>query len=291
MSAAGPGSAGPPRRVALVTHSHPPLTSAAVTVAVGAAREAGVELIGTEEEAEKHGAAAEGIAVAAELPERPDLCLVLGGDGTILWGLRHYARSGVPVFGVNFGTVGFLAAVERDQIEQGLEQAFSGSFEAIELPGLEVDAPGGATALNDVTFSRRPHSQLAELSYAIAGEEVGNVRCDGLVAATPAGSTGYNLANSGPILAWGVEGYVVSYISPHTLTARALVVAPSDVLRVGNRTGRDPVDIAVDGEPVAELTPGAETEVRFSDGAARLAQIPGSSFYHRIREKFGHLAV
>ena len=291
MSGPQPGGAGPPRKVALLTHSHPPLTSTAVSAAIAIAREAGVELIGTREEAEKHGAAAEGLVVSDELPERPDLCLVLGGDGSILWGLRRYARSGVPVFGVNFGTVGFLAAVERDQIEAGLRQAFAGSFEAIELPGLEVDSPGGATALNDVTFSRRPHSQLAELSYAIAGEEVGNVRCDGLVAATPAGSTGYNLANSGPILAWGVEGYAVSYIAPHSLTARALVVAPSDVLRVGNETGRDPVDVAVDGEPVAELAPGEETEVRFSNGAATLAQIPGSSFYHRIREKFGHLAV
>ena len=70
------------------------------------------------------------------------------------------------------------------------------------------------------------------------------MRCDGLVAATPAGSTGYNLANQGPILAWGVEGYVVSFIAPHTLTARALVVAPDDVLQVGNAAGREPVDVA-----------------------------------------------
>jgi NAD+ kinase len=291
MSGSRGSGAIPPRTVALVTHSHPPLTTTAVSAATAMAREAGVELLASREEAEKHGAATDGLVIADELPERPDLCLVLGGDGTILWGLRRYARSGVPVFGVNFGTVGFLAAVERDQIEQGLRQAFAGSFEPVELPGLVVDTPGGVTALNDVTFSRRPHSRLAELSYAIAGEEVGNVRCDGLVAATPAGSTGYNLANSGPILAWGVEGYVVSYIAPHTLTARALVVAPSDVLRVGNEIGRDPVEIAADGEPVAELAPGAGIEVRFSDGAATLAQIPGSSFYHRIREKFGHLAV
>ena len=73
------------------------------------------------------------------------------------------------------------------------------------------------------------------------------MRCDGLVAATPVGSTGYNLANQGPILAWGVKGYVVSYISPHSLTARALVVAPGDVLHVGNAAGREPVDVAVDG--------------------------------------------
>ncbi len=289
MSTPEPGPAVPPRTVALVTHTHPPATSSAVSEAIAAARETGVELVGTQEEMDKHGAAAEGLVVAAELPERPDLCLVLGGDGSILWSLRHYARSGVPVFGVNFGTVGFLAAVERAEAADGLRKAFSGHYEAIALPGLELD--GSAIALNDITFSRQPHARVAELSYTIAGEEVGNVRCDGLVAATPTGSTGYNLANSGPILAWGVEGYVVSYIAPHSLTARALVVAPGDVLRVGNQTGGEPVDIAIDGDPVAELAPGAEAAVRFSDGAATLAQIPGSSFYHRIREKFGHLAV
>ena len=117
------------------------------------------------------------------------------------------------------------------------------------------------------------------------------MRCDGLVAATPAGSTGYNLANQGPILAWGVKGYVVSYISPHSLTARALVVAPSDVLHVGNAAGREPVDISVDGEQVGALAPGAALEVRFADDVGRLAQLPGTSFYQRIREKFGHLAV
>ena len=140
-------------------------------------------------------------------------------------------------------------------------------------------------------MARRPHDRVAELSYRIAGKEVGHVRCDGLVAATPVGSTGYNLANQGPILAWGVKGYVVSYISPHSLTARALVVAPGDVLHVGNAPEREPVEIAVDGGKVADLSPGAELEVRFLDSVSRLAQLPGTSFYQRIREKFGHLAV
>jgi NAD+ kinase len=116
------------------------------------------------------------------------------------------------------------------------------------------------------------------------------VRCDGLVAATPAGSTGYNLANQGPILAWGVEGYVVSFVAPHTLTARALVVAPDDVLHVLNAGGRDPVDIALDGEMVGELGSGEEIEVRFRDNVGRLAQDPGSNFYRRIRERFGRVA-
>jgi NAD+ kinase len=198
----------------------------------------------------------------------------------------------VPIFGVNFGTVGFLAAVERDQTEEGLRRAFAGEIETVKLPGLEVTVGGhGAVGLNDITLARRPNERVAELSYRIAGEEVGHVRCDGLVAATPVGSTGYNLANQGPILAWGVKGYAVSYISPHSLTARALVVAPTDVLHVGNATGREPVDVAIDGVFAAELAPGEALDVSFADGVSRLAQLPGTSFYQRIREKFGHLAV
>lgn len=280
------------RTAALITHSHPPFPTDAVRVAVAEAAGAGWRLVATPEEIAKHGDAATGVEAVEPLPRQVDLCLVLGGDGSILFGLRHFARSGVPVFGVNFGTVGFLAAVERDDTADGIGRALAGETEAIDLPGLELDVNGEArAALNDVSFIRRPHDRVAELSYRIAGEEVGHVRCDGLVAATPAGSTGYNLANSGPILAWGVKGYTVSYIAPHSLTARALVVAPGDALHVGNASGREPVDVAVDGEPAGTLASGAELEVRFADGVARLAQLPGTSFYHRIREKFGHLAV
>ena len=99
------------------------------------------------------------------------------------------------------------------------------------------------SALNDVSFIRRPHGRVAELSYRLGGEEIGHVRCDGLVAATPAGSTGYNLANPGPILAWGVEGFVVSFIAPHTLTARAAGGRarrrPPRLQRARPRAGRD----------------------------------------------------
>jgi NAD+ kinase len=276
----------------LITHSHPPAATEAVTTAVAVAREAGWRLVATSDELAKHGDAGVGLEAVDPLPRQPDLCLVLGGDGSILYALRSFARTGVPVFGVNFGTVGFLAAVERDNAEEGIRRVLAGEAEAIELPGLEIEVDGiSHVALNDVTFSRRPHDRVAELSYKIAGEEVGHVRCDGLVAATPVGSTGYNLANNGPILAWGVEGYAVSYIAPHSLTARALVVAPTDVLHVGNAVGREAVEIAVDGEHVGELRPGAAAEVRFAGAVGKLAQLPGSSFYHRIREKFGHLAV
>ncbi len=279
------------KTAALITHSHPPSASEAVAVAAEVAHEAGWRLAATEQELEKHGAEAEGVDVTAEHTV-PDICLVLGGDGSILHALRRYAHTEVPVFGVNFGTVGFLAAVERDQAAEGIRRALAGDIETIHLPGLGVKVDDKEqVGLNDITLARRPHDRVAELSYRIAGEEVGHVRCDGLVAATPAGSTGYNLANQGPILAWGVKGYVVSYISPHSLTARALVVAPGDVLHVGNAPEREPVEVAVDGGKIADLAAGASLEVRFLDSVSLLAQLPGTSFYQRIREKFGHLAV
>jgi NAD+ kinase len=277
-------------RAMLITHTHPETTSGAVAATVEAAEAAGVQLVATADEHEKQGEAAAGIERVDD-GERPDVCIVLGGDGSILYALRRFADTGVPVFGVNFGTIGFLAAVERDELQKGLPRAFSADTEVMDLPALRVDLPvERPVALNDVSFVRRPHGRVAELSYRIGGEEVGSVRCDGLVAATPAGSTGYNLANAGPILAWGVKGYVVSFIAPHTLAARALVVAPSDALHVGNAAGREPVEISLDGEAAGELAPGDELEIRFDDGVGRLAQLPGANFYHRIREKFGKLA-
>ncbi len=282
----------PIRTVVAITHSKPADTATGLRAARAAAKAAGADLVVSREEAEKHGEEAAGLVVVEELPADPDLCLALGGDGTILRGLRAYADQSVPVFGVNYGTIGFLAAAESKALQGALERAFAGDFELVNLPALEVATDGDPQpALNDVSFTRRPHHRVAELSYRLGGREVGHVRCDGLVAATPVGSTGYNLANGGPILAWGVEGYVVSFIAPHTLTARALVVAPDDVLHVLNVGERDNVDVAVDGQPVAELEPGAEVEIRFRDGVGLLAQIEGRTFYQRIREKFGRLAA
>jgi NAD+ kinase len=272
-----------------MTHSIP--ETEGLRAAVRVARAGGCSLVASAEEAAKlgEGEAANGLDVVEELPAAPDLCLVLGGDGTILRALRRYAGTPVPVFAVNFGRIGFLAAVDRDQLEPGLERAFAGDFEVVQLPGLEIDGVEAA-ALNDITFSRLPQGAMAELAYRLGGEEIGHVRCDGLVAATPAGSTGYNLANAGPILAWGVEGYAVSFIAPHTLSARALVAAPRDVLQVRNVGQREAVDIAFDGNRERELGVGEEVEVGFRDGVARLAQLPGQNFYNRMREKFGQLA-
>ena len=158
----------------------------------------------------------------------------------------------------------------------------------LRLPAIVLDGVG-QTAINDVAIHRKVGERVAELAYALEGEVVGSVRCDGLVVATPAGSTGYNLANGGPVMAWGVEGFVVSFIAPHSLTARALVVAPADRLTIHNRS-REPLDIAVDGRPAGEIPAGETIDARFVNDIGTIAQLPGSSFYRRLREKFGRLA-
>ena len=181
---------------------------------------------------------------------------MLGGDGTILRALRRYAGTDVPVFAINFGEIGFLATVEPEELEDGIRRALSGDFELLRLPAIVLETPRGQeTAINDVAIHRRAGERVAELAYELDGEEVGSVRCDGLVIATPAGSTGYNLANGGPVMAWGVEGFVVSFIAPHSITARALVAAPSDTITIHNRS-REALDVAVDGRPVCELEAG-----------------------------------
>jgi NAD+ kinase len=272
----------------LFTHTDREGIAEAMLTAGEVAADSTCNLVALREERDKHGEV-EGIGFVDELPADADLCIVLGGDGTILRALRDFAGTEVPVYGVNFGTVGFLAAAEREELEAALRRAFTGEFDVMELPGLQLGQEESSLGLNDVSFTRQPHKRVAELSYSVGGQEVGDVRCDGLVAATPAGSTGYNLANQGPILAWGVEGYALSFIAPHTFTARPLVVAPDDLLTVTN-AGREPVDIGIDGQPAGVLEPGAQASVGFRSAVGRLAQVPGSSFYRRVREKFGRFA-
>ena len=281
-----------PRRVTLFTHQYPDQTTDCVRRLMDVAGEAGVELLVPAAEAEKHGIEErDGVHVGAEATEPTDLALVLGGDGSILTALRAYAGRGVPVFALNFGEIGFLATVERRSLDEGLERAFGGRFELLELPGIAVQVNGDEQwGVNDVSVHRRPTHRVAELGYSIKDDTLGQVRCDGLVASTPVGSTGYNLANGGPILAWGVEGYVVSFIAPHTLTARTLVVAPHDVLTIENLSQREDVEVTTDGRPASALPPGGHLSVRFEHDRFLLAQMPDATFYHRFREKFGRLA-
>ena len=281
-----------PKAVALFTRRNTSTTGAAVARLAEMAGAAGVELIIPAGEVEKLDLPELPDATLGGDADKADLAIALGGDGTILTALRHYAGRDVPVFAMNFGEIGFLATVEQDGFDAGFQRALSGDFDVLSLPVLRAGVSSGdRVAVNDVSFHRRADLRVAELGYSVAGEVVGGVRCDGLVVSTPAGSTGYNLANGGPVLAWGVSGYVVSFIAPHTLTARALVVAPDDVLEVVNRSDDDPVDVTTDGRRVCSLQPREKVEVRFEEGVAKLAQVSGATFYRRLRDKFGRLST
>ncbi|MCD6727645.1 MAG: NAD(+)/NADH kinase [Solirubrobacteraceae bacterium] len=280
--------------IAVLSHARPGETDDALRHLIALAGAHGYVVRLDRDETRKHPAIAPGPGVELDdaSDELPRLAIALGGDGTILRALRRFAGTGVPVFGVNFGEIGFLATIDRDELIVGLERALGGDFETLTLSALTVDHGGddGRPAVNDVAITRKPGERVANLSYAIGGEEVGSVRCDGLVVATPAGSTGYNLANGGPVLAWGVEGFVVSFIAPHSLTARSLVVAPGDLLTVHNRSV-GAVDVSVDGRPTGEVGPDESITCGFLREATTLALMPGSTFYRRLREKFGRLAV
>ena len=278
--------------VTVFTHKRTDDTDGPLRRVIELAREAGEEVRLGAGEAKKHGLGSDdGIAIVDDPGTDTDLALVLGGDGTILSTLRLFAGTGVPTFAINFGAIGFLATVEPTDLDEGVRLALDREFDTMGLPALvATTSDGDEVAMNDISFHRRQNGRVAELAYSVQGEELGEVRCDGLVVSTPAGSTGYNLANGGPVLAWGVEGYVVSFIAPHTLTAREIVVAPGDVLTVTNRSRGEDVDMTTDGRPVCALPKEGSMEIRFEAGQALLAQLPGASFYHRLRDKFGRLA-
>lgn len=285
-----------PRRAAVMVREGFHLLESPVRILLSACLERGVELCafrGEIGEVELDAAGLRIVEPTADPREQGiDLVVTLGGDGTILRALRTFGASGVPVFAINFGQVGFLATEEADDLPRTFARALDGEYECLELPAVTVSVGQGEAPLfgiNDVSLHRQVGTRVAELGYGVDGAIIGAVRCDGLVACTPAGSTGYNLANGGPIMAWGVAGYGVSFVAPHSLTARSIVAAPTDALVVENR-GQSSLDVLVDGrESGVTLQPGRRAVLGYQADAAILAQLPGATFYARLREKFGHL--
>ena len=193
----------------------------------------------------------------------------------------------MPVVGVNFGRVGFLASIEPDDLERDLVRVFAGEYAVIELPALEVQLDGETyTAVNDVVATSAMLGRMVELSWAVGGEDLGTIPCDGIICATPTGSTAYNLSNGGPVLVRGLDAMAVTFIAPHSLHARPLVVPRGPDVTLVNRTPDVEVAVLVDGRRVASVPAGAEIAVRLSPQRSLLATLPETSFFGRYRETF-----
>jgi NAD+ kinase len=227
-----------------------------------------------------------GVTIVDE-PRDAELAVALGGDGTILRTLAHLLGSGVPVIGVNFGRVGFLASISPDDLEDGLRRVFAGSYKVDELPTLEVGL-GGKThvAVNDVVATSSTLGRMVELAWSIGGEDLGVVPCDGMICATPSGSTAYNLSNGGPVLVRGLDAMAITFIAPHSLHARPMVVPRGATLTIRNQTADVACALLVDGHDTAELAPGASADVYLCQARTLLGTLPETSFFRRYRETF-----
>ncbi len=219
--------------------------------------------------------------------DEPDVAIVLGGDGTMLRALQRFLGAGVPVLGVNFGRVGFLASVDKEDLEPCVRRAFAGDYRVVELATLEVEVGGDRIpAVNDVVALSARRGRMVELGWAVAGEDLGAVPCDGIICAAPSGSTAYNLSNGGPVLMWGLDAMAITFIAPHKLDARPLVLPRSRDLEVQNRTADVAATVIVDGHAVGEMEPGASVRVRLGEQRSLLATLPEVTFFRRYHDAF-----
>jgi NAD+ kinase len=271
------------RRAAVVTHGKPVTIGPALDRLEKVAKEAGVELLLPDEEVEKHG-------VGEPEPDltSADIAVVLGGDGTMLRALQRFLGTDIPVIGVNFGRVGFLASIQPNELESGLARVFSGDYRVVQLTTLDVEADGErAAAINDVVALSSIRGRMVELAWALGGEDLGVQPCDGMICATPSGSTAYNLSNGGPVLVRGLDAMAVTFIAPHSLHARPMVVPRGLDLEIRNQTPDVPLTVLVDGHVLVEIAFGSPIVIRLGEQRSLLATLPEATFFRRYRETFG----
>ena len=216
-----------------------------------------------------------------------NIAVVLGGDGTMLRALQRFMGTGVPVIGANYGRVGFLTAMSGEGLEAGMERVFSGDYRTVELSTLEVTLGGRTSvAVNDVVVAGQV-GRLIEVGYAIGGEHLGVQPCDGLICATPTGSTAYNLSNGGPVLVWGLDAMVLTFVAPHALHIRPLVVPRGPDVTITNHTSDIETTVLVDGHEVGRLGVDQEAVVRVGPHPSLLATLPEVTFFSRYAAQFG----
>jgi NAD+ kinase len=272
----------PVRRAAVITHGRREVVSGALQRLETVARKTGVELLLPDDELVKH---------ALDSPDGnvgdADIVVVLGGDGTMLRALRRFLGTAVPAVGVNFGSVGFLTSIPDAELESGVRRVFAGEYDLVELPTLEAHAGDDRReAINDIVATSSTLGRMIELSWSVGGEELGSLRCDGLICATPSGSTAYNLSNGGPVLVWGLDAMAVTFVAPHSLHARPLVVPRGRDLQVTNTTPDVWVTALADGHVFSEIAPGGTMTVRLGPQRTLLATLPEATFFSRYRHTF-----
>ena len=254
-------------RAAVVTNGRPEIDSTATSVVEQVAAERGIELVEPESDA--------------------DVVIALGGDGTMLRALRAKLGSGTPVFGFNFGRVGFLTSAPGAELESVLPRVFGGDFDVVALCTLEARLAGDIhTAVNDVVATSARPGRMIELGWEIGGETLADQPCDGMICSTPSGSTAYNLSNGGPVMMWGLDAMAITFVAPHSLHARPIVVPPGESLRISNLTAAGPVSVLADGGGCGELATGDTLEVALGPEKSLLAHLPEVSFFTRYHEVF-----
>ena len=223
-----------------------------------------------------------------------ELALVIGGDGTILRAAEVTHAIGTPVLGVNLGHVGFLAEAEHDDVESTIDAIVNRRYTAEDRMTLEVtvrrdgELVSRTFAMNDASVEKAARERMLEVVVEIDGRPLSRWGCDGVVCATPTGSTAYNFSAGGPIVWPAVEALLMVPISAHALFARPLVVAPTSVLAIEVLTRTESAGVLwCDGRRAVDLPPGARIEVRRGENPVRLVRLHDSPFTDRLVAKFG----
>lgn len=246
-------------------------------------------LIGLSEEAPAGVGAADRLPVE-DFARTADLVIAAGGDGTLLRALALAAPAGVPVLGVNLGRLGFLAEVDPPELGRALEAIGAGEYRVEERLALEctLHTHGAATtvrAFNDLVVCRTPGFGQAALAVSVGGELFARYAADGMIVATPTGSTAYTLSVGGPIVSPVVDAILVTPLAPHGLFDRTLTIAAIELLEIEVLRESAPVVMERDGRRERELTPGARMALRRSDTPGLLVRLGWTSFYGRARRK------
>ena len=226
----------------------------------------------------------------AEMGQRCDIAVVVGGDGTMLGIARELARHGLPLVGINQGRLGFITDIPMGQYKDALIPMLAGDYEQEHRTMLEGEVWRDGEAifrglsLNDVVVSRGATASMVELRVDVGDDFVANLRADGLIVATPTGSTAYALSAGGPILHPGIGGWVVVPIASHTLSNRPIVLPDAGEVRIGIVAGRD-VSANFDMHSLASLMHGDQVRVRRSAFQVRFLHPRGWSYYATLRRK------